>query len=211
MRGHRGRRRKGGWATRGGAGTQAPAIGPGRGEGEWNRVTDGPAWTGRPCVRGDSLAIPHPTPKLSDDLSGRRGRTDRQGSEGPPAARAHLLGAEAAGRLVTLGGDTSELRLRRVCRLGAVSRRDPGEVAAKGPPARPRASRHRGVLGGSGGARGAPWRACAAARSCVAGTLVAASVCVRPCPSTGHYPQAALGPGPQTWAQCAASEVLTNP
>lgn len=167
MRGHGGRRRKGGWATRGGAGTQAPAIGPGRGEGEWNRVTDGPAWTGRPCVRGDSLAIPHPTPKLSDDLSGRRGRTDRQGSEGPPAARAHLLGAEAAGRLVTLGGDTSELR--RVCRLGGVSRRDPGEVAAKGPPARPRASRHRGVLGGSGGARGAPWRACAAARSCVAG------------------------------------------
>lgn len=141
--------------------------GPGRGEGKWNRVTDGPAWTGRPCVRGDSLAIPHPTPKLSDDLSGRRGRTDRQGSEGPPAARAHLLGAEAAGRLVTLGGDTSELR--RVCRLGGVSRRDPGEVAAKGPPARPRASRHRGVLGGSGGARGAPWRACAAARSCVAG------------------------------------------
>lgn len=158
-------------------------------------------------MRGDSLAIPHP-PKLSDDLSGRRGRTDRQGSEGPPAARAHLLGAEAAGRLVTLGGDTSELR--RVCRLGGVSRRDPGEVAAKGPPARPRASRHRGVLGGSGGARGAPWRACAAARSCVAG-YAGRCFCLRPCPSTGHYPQAALGPGPQTWAQCAASEVLTNP
>lgn len=149
MRGHRGEGAKGVGRRVEERGRKPRRSGPGRGEGEWNRVTDGPAWTGRPCVRGDSLAIPH-SPKLSDDLSGRRGRTDRQGSEGPPAARAHLLGAEAAGRLVTLGSDTSELR--SVCRLGGVSRRDPGEVAAKGPPARPRASRHRGVLGGSGGA-----------------------------------------------------------